>query len=213
MWPARQTYRMALSEIMERVDQRLAALKLSDSAASAKAGISVDAIRNMRRALRKGQDQAGTTRTWQKLAEALDTNVRWLLTGEGEHDATDSVVVVGYVAAGDVAVMYSDGQGGLDRVPRPQNATANTVAAEIRGTSLGPALDGWLVYYDDVRSPVTPDLYGQLCVVGLPDGRIMVKRLRHAGDGRFHLLSNGIEEPMLDQYVDWAARVTWMSPR
>lgn len=98
-------------------------------------------------------------------------------------------------------------------VPAPDGSTDDTVACEIRGESLGPLFDHWLVFYDDVRTPVTPDLIGHLCVVGLPDGRVLVKRLQKAaGTGFFHLISN-TEGPILDQPVDWAAKVKTMTPR
>jgi hypothetical protein len=110
-------------------------------------------------------------------------------------------------------VLYAEGQGPFDYVPAPEGATENTVAAEIRGQSLGPFFDEWLVYYDDVRSPITPDQFGQLCVVGLPDGRVLVKQVRPAREpGQFHLLSQ-TEAPILDQEVAWAAKVTNMTPR
>lgn len=123
------------------------------------------------------------------------------------------VPVVGYVAAGSAAVLYSEGQGNLDYVAAPDNAGPKTVAAEIRGDSLGPVLDNWLVFYDDVRSPVTPDMFNRLCVVGLADGRVLVKRLRPAANGLFHLDSNSNEPTLTDQTVEWAAVVTNMRPR
>lgn len=123
------------------------------------------------------------------------------------------VPVVGYVAAGSTAVLYSEGQGHLDYVPAPDNAGPKTVAAEIRGDSMGPVLDNWLVFYEDVRSPVTPDMHNQLCVVGLADGRVLVKRLRPAANGLFHMDSNSNEPTLTDQAVEWAALVTNMRPR
>jgi transcriptional regulator with XRE-family HTH domain len=123
------------------------------------------------------------------------------------------VPVVGYVSAGSTAVLYSEGQGNLDYVSAPDDAGPKTVAAEIRGDSMGPVLDNWLVFYDDVRSPVTPDMHNQLCVVGLSDGRVLVKRLRPAANGLFHLDSNSNEPTLTDQVVEWAAAVTNMRPR
>lgn len=124
-----------------------------------------------------------------------------------------TVPVVGYVGAGAVAHYYAGGDGGLDDVPAPANATPNTVAAEIRGESLGPLLDGWLVYWDEVRNPPTPDMLGRLCVVGLVDERVLVKQLKaSAVPGRFHLLSNN-EGPIFDAEVTWAALVKSMTPR
>ena len=101
----------------------------------------------------------------------------------------------------------------MGEVDAPPEATMDTRAAEIRGESLGPLFEGWLVFYDDVRTPVTPDLVGQLCVVGLPNDKVLVKKLRRSRtDGLFHLLSNN-EAPMLDQEVVWAAKVKTMRPR
>jgi len=140
----------------------------------------------------------------------------WLLYKRGDPDdgvTTDSVPVVGLVGAGSVATLFAEGQGPLDYVEPPQNATPHTVALQVRGTSLGPAWDESIIFYDDVRSPVTPDLHGRLCVVGLPDGRVLVKILKAAGDGTFHLLSNSLEEPLLNEEVAWAARVKAAHPR
>jgi len=124
-----------------------------------------------------------------------------------------TVPLVGYVGAGDAAHYYDVGQGELDRVDAPEGANDNTVAAKIQGTSLGPLLDGWLVFWDEVRNPVTTDMYGELCVVGLLDQRILVKQIRPAGTpGRYHLISNN-EAPILDVEVAWAAKVTEMRPR
>uniref|UniRef100_A0A6H1ZCU5 HTH cro/C1-type domain-containing protein n=2 Tax=viral metagenome TaxID=1070528 RepID=A0A6H1ZCU5_9ZZZZ len=140
----------------------------------------------------------------------------WLLYGRGEVDdapTSDSVPVVGLVGAGSVATLFSEGQGPFDEVEPPADSTSHTVGLGIRGASLGPAFDEGIVFYDDVRSPVTEDLHGRLCVVGLDDGRVLVKILRSAGDGTFHLFSNTMDEPMLNQVVDWAARVKDVRPR
>jgi hypothetical protein len=123
-----------------------------------------------------------------------------------------SAPVIGFVGAGDAAHYYASGDSELDRVRAPDNATENTVAAEIRGGSLGGFFDGWLVFFDEVRSPITPDLLGELCVVGLPDDRVVVKKVQAARSGLYHLIS-ATEPPMLDQEVAWAARVTGMRPR
>lgn len=150
------------------------------------------------------------------MAPVLETSVDWLLNGVGEEDdvpATDSVPVVGFVGAGSVATLFSEGQGPFDEVEPPADSTPQTVGLGIRGASLGPAFDEGIVFYDDVRSPVTPDLHGRLCVVGLNDGRVLVKILRSAGDGSFHLFSNTMDEPMLNEDVAWAARVKDVRPR
>ena len=128
-------------------------------------------------------------------------------------ESENMVRLVGYVGAGAEAHFYSSADDGLGLVPAPDDATETTVAVEIRGTSLGALFERWLVYYDDVRTPVTHDLYGRLCVVGLPNGKVLVKQIKPSkAEGLFHLVSN-TEDTMFDQAVDWAARVTSMVPR
>src|SRR5690606_15361445 len=126
-----------------------------------------------------------------------------------------TVPLVGYVGAGAEAHFYALSDGELDRVKAPDKASDDTVAVEIRGESLGPLFERWLVFYDEIRSPITPDLHGKLCVVGLPDDKVLVKKVRPAkskAPGLYDLLSNA-EDPILDAVVDWAARVKSMEPR
>jgi hypothetical protein len=160
-------------------------------------------------------------------ARAFGVGAEWLYDGTGPMKPAKgskgaaaepaprprSVPVVGFVSAGSVAQLFAEGQGPLGQVAGPEDATAETVAVEIRGESLGAFFKEWLVFYDDVRSPVTPDLHGKLCVVGLKDGRIMIKQLKPAkSPALFHLLSQ-TEAPLLDQEVAWAAAVKVMRPR
>src|SRR5437016_4270575 len=63
-------------------------------------------------------------------------------------------------------------------VPPTFPVTPSTVIREIRGDSLGSWLNGWLVVYDELRLPPTPDLFGKLCVVLLTDDRILAKELQ-----------------------------------
>ena len=50
-----------------------------------------------------------------------------------------------------------------------------------------------------------------MCVVGLEDGRVVVKKLVAASDGRFNLLSP-IEPDELDQKVVWVSRIEGFRP-
>jgi hypothetical protein len=125
----------------------------------------------------------------------------------------EGIPIVGYVGAGAVAHFYGNSQGELERVPAPPDSTRDTVVVEVRGESLGPLFEHWLVYYDEVHSPVTQDMIGRLCVVGLPDDRVLVKRIKRARtEGLFHLESN-TEPTMLDVEIAWAAKVKRMEPR
>ena len=120
------------------------------------------------------------------------------------------VKLKGYVGAGSEGHFYAVAQGDLGEVEAPDTATDKTVALEIIGSSLGKFFDRWLVFYDDVRSPITDDMIGQLCVVGLSDDRVLIKKvLRNGARGKFDLLSNNdTEEPIKAVKIEWAALVT-----
>lgn len=134
---------------------------------------------------------------------------------EPDPTAPPMIKVKGYVGASARAHFYAVDHGDLDEVPAPIGATEKTVAVEVRGESLGPGFDRWLVYYDDVQSPVTDDLIGKLCVVGLADDRVLVKRLlKGRKRGLFKLEAGaGNQPPIEDVPVEWAARVKLMGPR
>lgn len=154
-------------------------------------------------------------------ARKFHVSLEWLLTGKGPKErrplradpaAMRYVNMVGYVSAGAETHFFANEEP-LDEVPAPTGSTDSTVAVEIRGDSLGSFFDRWLVFYDDVRRPVTSDLVNKLCVVGLDDGRILIKKIqRSKARGYFHLISQ-TEPPILDVGIEWAARVKNMVPR
>ena len=143
-----------------------------------------------------------------RAADALGISAADIVAG-----APNVVPLVGYVGAGAEAHFYATADDPNETVPAPDNWTPEMVAVEIRGESLGELFDHWLVFYDRVKTPVTADLIGRLCVVGLPDGRVLVKKIKASrATGVYHLLSN-TEAPILDVEIDWAAKVKTMVPR
>ena len=123
-----------------------------------------------------------------------------------------TVQIVGLVSAGSDMVSFADGQGPFGEIEAPANATPSTVAVEIRGDSLGPTFNGWILFYNDRREPVSSDLLGKFCVVGLADGRVVAKNIT-AGQlpGHYNLIAN-VGPPIYDAEVEWAARVINMAP-
>ena len=84
---------------------------------------------------------------------------------------------------------------------------------KVRGHSLGPLFDNWLVFYDDIRDAPDDGLVGHMCVCGLHDGRALVKALKESpATGLWNLLSN-TEPPIYDVGLDWTAPVREMRPR
>lgn len=131
-----------------------------------------------------------------------------------EYLELDPVVpIVGSVGASSEEVYYGENADDpAEYAPAPSNASPETVAVVVRGESLGRGFNGWLAYYNDRRSPITPDLYNVPCVVALDDGRVLIKTPRPAPGGRFHLLSIGTGEIIHDAKLIWAARVILMQP-
>lgn len=188
-------------------------------------GVAIKAAREAQRRSQKwladnvGQAQT-TVSSWERgrteptradvarVAEALGMPLAQL---EGFDRSGAKVRVVGYVGAGDAAHYYEPAE--LEVVDAPDHSTHDTVAAEVRGQSIGPFFENWLVFYDDRRHGVPRDLLGELCVVGLTDGRTLVKWVRASAiPRRYHLFSQ-TEPPMLDEEVEWAAKVKSMRPR
>lgn len=122
------------------------------------------------------------------------------------------VPVVGYAGAGG-AIDYTAGQGPFGDAPMPPGAPKTTVAVVVRGDSMAGQLeDGWTIYYDNRHEPPTPTLFGKLCVVGLADGRVLVRRL-YPGRKEGHYDLQPTNAPMmLDCPVVWAAKITWIAP-
>jgi len=152
----------------------------------------------------------------------------WLLTGYGrgpddppgyqppERDVwtTPNVPLVGYVGAGAAAHFYEVAQGDLDEVEPPIGANESTVGVEIRGDSLGPLFNRWLVFYDRVEhGPPPSDLIGELCVVGLEDGRVLIKQIQRGKAEGLYNLNSQTEPSMRDVAIKWAAKVKCMARR
>ncbi len=193
-----QNCRMARLAIRELRLER----KLSLEEVAFDVGISVSQLSRIER-----DEREAKASELQRLAEKLDVGIAELFR------APEEVPLVGYVGAGAEAHFYGTADDPDETVPAPDGATPSTVAVEIRGESLGALFDRWLVFYDDRREPVTQDLMGRLCIIGLADDRVLVKKLRPSRtNGLYHLLSN-TEEPILDTAVEWAARVKIMVPR
>jgi hypothetical protein len=60
---------------------------------------------------------------------------------------------------------------------------------------------------------MTPDLIGQLCVVGLADGRVLIKQVQRGRDLGLYTLHSATEKPIADVAIEWAAGVNSISRR
>jgi transcriptional regulator with XRE-family HTH domain len=150
-------------------------------------------------------------------AAAFGVRPEWLYDAAGPmHAAVDSglVRIIGRVGANpEGSVLLADGQEDGDLAPLPPGGTERAVALRVVGHSMrGVADDGALIYFEDQRTPPTPDMLGHVVVVELDTGEVLVKRLlRGSQPGRFDLES--LAGPTRqDARLRWAAHITAIIP-
>lgn len=168
------------------------------------------------------------TRAGARYADFFRISYDWLMRGHGaptsaharrrERSSTDeAIAIVGRVGAGpEGSIQFTDSPGGLGHAPAPPGANDRTVAVEVSGNSMRPiAFDGWLVYYEDRKSGLTPEMLGQPCIIGLPSGHTVMKTPQSGSKAGLYDLesANPTIDTMRDQRVKWAALVTAIVPR
>jgi len=154
-----------------------------------------------------------TARWMDRIGLILGVDPAELLPGAQSRE----VEVIGYIGAGaEVFPLDEQPRGeGLYQVQCPRGLDpAKTVAAEIRGDSMLPIEDGWVVYWVRMHEGVPIDALGHLCVVQVANGGPrLIKHLRKGySPGRFNLVSSNaaIREDVL---LEWASRVRAVLPR
>ncbi len=150
-------------------------------------------------------------------AAAFGVRPEWLYDASGAMRPVGRaglVRVIGLVGANpEGSVLFSDGQEPGDLAPIPPGGTEDAVALQVAGHSMrGLADDGALIYFEDQRTPPTPDMLGQVVVVETESDEVLVKRLlRGSEPGRFDLES--IAGPTRhDARLRWAAHITAIVP-
>jgi hypothetical protein len=180
---------------------------MSQAELASRVGLKQQSIGEMERGMVEGSPKVPL------IAKALGVKISFIDPAMPDDTSIPMASVVGYVGAGSEAHYYSNADSPDDEVPAPPGSNGETVAVEIRGTSLGSMFDRWLVFYDEKRDPPTLDMLRKLCVVGLTDGRVLVKQIMLGSiEGHFHLLSQ--TEGMIENVViEWAAVVRAIAPR
>lgn len=158
-------------------------------------------------------------------AAAFGVSAAWLYDGDGapEPDAPLPpalppppilVPVIGRVGADtEGRVLFATGQEAGDLVPLPPGGSEKAVALKVVGHSMrGIADEGGLIYFEDQRTPPTPDMFGHVVVVETVEDEVLVKRLlRGSRAGRYDLES--VVGPVRrDAKIRWAAHITAIIP-
>lgn len=152
-----------------------------------------------------------------RLARITNTPAAYLKYGADSGIGLPTVSVVGYVGAGEAVIAVDDHAMGsaLETVPAPPGKEdQELVAVRIRGNSMRPLRDGWIVYYGRDQEGIEPECLNQVCVVRLVDGTTLIKELRRGfTPGRFTLVSwSAGTDPIEDAAVVWASPVVAIVP-
>lgn len=150
-------------------------------------------------------------------AAAFGVSAEWLYDAAGPmHGAavTGLVPVIGHVGANpDGTVLFAHGQDPAELAPIPPGGTEMARALKVVGHSMrGVADQGALIYFEDQRTPPTPDMLGHVVVVETDTDEVLVKRLlRGSRPDRFDLES--VAGPTRhDARLRWAAHITAIIP-
>lgn len=150
-------------------------------------------------------------------AAALGVRPEWLYDAAGPMRPTPEpgyVPVIGRVGANpDGMVLFATGQEPGDLAPIPPGGTEKAVALKVAGHSMrGLADDGALIYFEDQRTPPTPDMLGQVVVVETSDDEVLVKRLLRGSRPGLYDLESVAGPTRRDARLRWAAHITAIIP-
>jgi DNA-binding XRE family transcriptional regulator len=152
----------------------------------------------------------------QRLAAVLDRDLETLLADLGLNRLEEpapalTVPIIGGLSQGTMVQFYPKDRS-RDGLSMPRWGNPLLVALDIANDSLGSAFRGWVAYYSDDHKAPTKDLYGQLCVLGMADGKILVKVVEAGRKPGHYDLHSPTERVQQDQRVVWAARILGMAP-
>lgn len=165
-----------LNDVLSRVEERLQAVGLTASAASTKAGLSRDAIRNMQRAVAKKGREGVSTKTITALAPVLQTTPGWLLNEEGEQ-AIEHIPLVSWVSAGNLRRSEGVTEADIEKyVPVCNLPKGDWIALEVSGDSMNRiAPEGSILVVNRADDTLLNDRY---YVFALEGGEATFKRYR-----------------------------------
>jgi len=150
-------------------------------------------------------------------AAAFNVRPEWLYDAAGSMRAGAEggfVHIIGRVGANpEGSVLFATGQEAGDLAPIPPGGTERAVALRVVGHSMrGVADDGALIYFEDQRTPPTPDMLGHVVVVEVDTDEVLVKRLLRGGKPNRYDLESLAGPTRRDAKLRWAAHITAIIP-
>lgn len=155
------------------------------------------------------------TKEAKRYAKFFRVNLEWLVSGTGPMRSSVRIPLVGHVGAG--AEVYPDDAYPLghaaEMIEAMPSGLDECVAVTIRGTSMHPLGDGWIVIYSRHQDGVPEDCINKLCVVKIHEGPTLLKTVQR-GRAAKHWNLESWNAPLRENVrLDWAARVIDIRPR
>jgi transcriptional regulator with XRE-family HTH domain len=150
-------------------------------------------------------------------AAAFGVTAEWLYDAAGEARAPGAeglVAVIGHVGANpDGTVLFALGQDPAQLAPIPPGGTVQARALKVSGHSMrGVADNGALIYFEDQRTPPSPDMLGHVVVVETDTDEVLVKRLLRGSKPGLYDLESVAGPVRPDARLRWAAHITAIIP-
>lgn len=150
-------------------------------------------------------------------AAAFGVSAEWLYDAAGPVRASalaGYVPILGRVGANpEGVVLFATGQDAGDLAPIPPGGTEKAAALRVVGHSMrGLADDGALIYFEDQRTPPTPDMLGHVVVVEIDTDEVLVKRLLRGSRAGLYDLESVAGPTRQDARLRWAAHITAIIP-
>jgi transcriptional regulator with XRE-family HTH domain len=150
-------------------------------------------------------------------AAAFGVSAEWLYDAAGPVRASalaGYVPILGRVGANpEGVVLFATGQDAGDLAPIPPGGTEKAAALWVVGHSMrGLADDGALIYFEDQRTPPTPDMLGHVVVVEIDTDEVLVKRLLRGSRAGLYDLESVAGPTRQDARLRWAAHITAIIP-
>lgn len=197
--------------ILQRIDEAMQAQGFNDRSLALKAGVYQDAIRDLRR----GKTQMLRADRLQAIYAVL-----------GLTDAQIPMIpVIGVVGEGnriyllqEMSLASSFAEPGeppvyCDLVRLPEDGHRDVMALRVAGDSMEPFLpSGSIVYYSRSSEDNFDACLNRLCVIGLKDQRIWLKKLKKGSVFGRYTLSGYNSRDMDDMEIAWCAPVLFIKP-
>jgi DNA-binding XRE family transcriptional regulator len=150
-------------------------------------------------------------------AAAFGVSAEWLYDAAGDArvaGADGMAPVIGYVGANpDGTVLFALGHDPAQLAPIPPGGTVQARALKVSGHSMrGVADDGALIYFEDQRTPPSPDMLGHVVVVETDTDEVLVKRLLRGSKPGLYDLESVAGPVRPDARLRWAAHITAIIP-